>query len=217
MFLEYFPFIVSWVQLQYSSNINAISRFDRTSTDNSPEFLNRGNFLVIPLNTKIKTQTYQYRLLRIPRKPRSRQRRWFKDIYGVQRVAMKRRKERRTHRVRSSRITRCRRWYNACISRECISFRLAKSLIGIERTEGSRIAKIRYDFASRLKRRHASGNRKNSRRASRSFLFGACLSARSNKSLRVTVQRPQVSANTKPPSWNASRTLERLRSTEKLQ
>lgn len=81
----------------------------------------------------------------------------------------------------------------------------------------------RFDtnLASRLfrgsKPRHANENRKNSRRASRSFLFGACLSARSNKSLRVTVQRPQVSANIEPPSWNASRTLERLRSTEELQ
>lgn len=126
------------------------------------------------------------------------------------------------NRVRSSRITRCRRWYNARISRECVSFHPAKSLVGIERTEdrGSR----RFDTTSRLTSpwletpRYASGNRKNSRRASRSFLFGACLSARSNKSLRVTVQRPQVSANTKPlPVECLSRTLERLRSTEELQ
>lgn len=46
-------------------------------------------------------------------------------------------------------------------------------------------------------------NRKNSRQALAFFSFRRCLPARSNKSLRVTVQRPRVSANTPAPQWNA--------------
>lgn len=60
--------------------------------NNSPEFCSRENFLAIPLNMKTQTQFYKYRVLRIPRKPRSRQQRWFRDIYGVQRVAAREKK-----------------------------------------------------------------------------------------------------------------------------
>lgn len=150
------------------------SRFTgRTTANNSLEFHDRENCGPIKRqHRRYKRDVIRIRFsrVRIPRELRAGQRRWFSDIYGVRRVAA-RRKERRAHRVRSSRITRCRRWYNAHISLANVLSCPVKSLIAIE-DRGSRGG---FDATSRFVLRGWKRWRESEKfpPGSCSFLFGA--------------------------------------------
>lgn len=122
-------------------------------------------------------------------------------LWGAESRRAERAEKERAYRVRSSRITRCRRWYNARISceRSFLSREISHRRRGGE-DRGSR----GFDATSRpvlrgWKRERPRESEKFPRRRLALFSFRRCLSACSNKSLRVTVQRPQVSADTTSP------------------
>lgn len=154
--------------------------------------------IAVALNTNIgdtnATLRIRFSRVRIPRELRAGQRRWFSDIYGVRRVAAR---GKRGERIAYGRVEL--HDVDDDITRISLANVLScpvKSLIAIE-DRGSRGFDATSRFVLRGWKRGAGIGKIPVGLVL--FSFRRCLSACSNKSLRVTVQRPQVSA-----SWNAS-------------